>query len=105
MARPWMIVLALAPLVSTSSAAQAVEPFCRDVLNELKPKTFIAKEPLYSTKVAADGIVDLERDKQEIRKGAKLKVVDIECEKSKLELTAKPLVGGEKVEIAFFLSV
>ena len=47
----------------------------------------------------------LERDKEEIRKGAKLKVVDIECEESKLELTLKPVVGGKKVEIVFFLSI
>jgi hypothetical protein len=71
----------------------------------VEPNTFVAKEPLYDTKIAADGILDLERDKKEIRKGAKLKVVDIECEKSKLELTLEPVVGGSKVEIAFFLSI
>jgi hypothetical protein len=99
------ITSALLALVSASAIAVSAEPFCQNAIDELKPKTFLAKEPLYDTKIAADGILRLERDKQEIRKGAKVRVVDIECEKNKLELTLKPVDGGSKVEIVFFLSV
>ena len=99
------IVCTFAVLIAAGTTARAAEPFCQQAIDELKPKTFVTKEPLYDTKVAADGILKLERDKEEIRKGAKVKVVDIECEDSKLELTLKPAVGGKKVEITFFLSI
>jgi hypothetical protein len=100
-----MILWVFAAFVSFGGIAYAVEPFCREAIDDLKPKTFLAKEPLYDTKIAADGILDRERDKEEIRQGARLKVVDIECEKNKLELTLKPVAGGAKVEIVFFLSI
>ena len=99
------IASTLATLLSVGTVALGAEPFCQNAIDELKPKTFLAKEALYDTKVAADGIVHLERDKEEIRKGARVKVVDIECEKSKLELTLKPVDGGNKVEIVFYFSM
>ncbi len=68
--------------------------------------TYVAKEPLYDTKVDNHGIVDLERDKQEIPVGAQFKVLKVECDGGKLEIKLREVAPKKKeaVDIVFKLS-
>jgi hypothetical protein len=66
----------------------------------------VAKEPLYDTKVDNEGIIKLERDKQEIPKGAQFKVLKVECEGGKLEIKLRMVAHKkvEAVEVKFLLT-
>jgi hypothetical protein len=92
-------------IVASPGAAFAADPFCRDLQADLQSKEFVAKVPLYDTKIEHDEILRLERDREEIPEGATATVVNLECGGKKMEMTLKS-VGrmGEKVEIIFFLT-
>ena len=68
--------------------------------------TYVAREPLYDTKIDNHGIVDLERDKQEIPVGAEFKVLKVECDGGKLEVKLRQVAEKklEAVDIVFRLS-
>ena len=70
-------------------------------------QVFIAKKPLYDTKIAQDGIFKLERDKQEIPQGARFRVKDVECKKSQIKMTLRQEapVKLSGVEIHFFFNI
>ncbi len=90
-----------------ASPATAADPSCRELEREYVGATFIAKEPLYDTVIGYAGIIKLERDKQEIRPGATVRVKDIECGGSRVEVTLKQVTEGRehnKVEIRFRIS-
>ena len=86
--------------------AHAEDPTCKEIRKMLVGKTFVAKEPLYDTKIDNDGIVDLERDKQEIPVGAEFTVLKVECEGNKLEIKLREVAEKKKeaVEVSFKLS-
>jgi hypothetical protein len=75
----------------------AGDAVCLEIREMIVGKTYVAKEPLYDTKIDNQGIIDLERDKQEIPKGAEFKVLKVECEGGKLEIKLRQ-VGEKKLE-------
>ena len=84
----------------------ADDPVCIEIKNMIVGNTYVAKEPLYDTKVDNHGIVDLERDKQEIPVGAQFKVLKVECDGKKLEIKLREVAPKKKeaVDIVFKLS-
>jgi len=90
--------------ISLSSArAQSIE-FCWDVVDHYTNREYTAKVPLYDTKIQETGIKKLERDNEEIPRGAELVVMKVRCGKSatKFKLRALEHGGGKtKVEIHF----
>ena len=84
----------------------ADDPVCIEIKNMIVGNTYVAKEPLYDTKVDNHGIVDLERDKQEIPVGAQFKVLKVECDGGKLEIKLREVAPKKKeaVDIVFRLS-
>ena len=52
---------------------------------------------MYDTKIDIDGITKLERDKDEIPKGAQFKVLKVECESGKLEIKLRQ-VAHKKID-------
>ena len=92
--------LAVCVGLSTSISAGDV---CISEQSNLIGKTFVAKEMLYDTKVAVEGIVKLEWDKEAVPKGGKFQIQRIKCSKNKMELTLRPISDRKtsKVEIYF----
>jgi len=84
-------------------AAQGCEDF---VTQKLVGKTFVAKVHLYDTKVAPEGIVYLESDKEQIPKGAPFTVLGVQCNTKRIKLTLlqEAKYKADKVKIAFMLS-
>lgn len=99
-----ILVFGLAPMVAGAGVVLAKDPFCAEMQEEVSGQLLVAKEPLYDTVVGPDGIYDLERDRDEIPRGAELTIVDLDCGKKAIELTLKPSPKGEKVEIKFLIS-
>ena len=94
-------------LVVVVVPAEAEDPGCIEITREIIGKTFITKEPLYDTVIGYNGIIKLERDKQEIRAGATCRVKKVDCGGSKIEVNLKQVAGGKefnKVEIKFRIS-
>ena len=89
--------------VPASDAADAV---CMEIRELIVGKTYVAKEPLYDTKVDSEGIIKLERDKEEIPRGAQFKVLNVECEKGKLEIKLRQVAQKklDAVEVKFLLT-
>ncbi len=84
--------------------AVAADPSCRELEKKFVGGMFISKEPLYDTVIGYAGIIKLERDKQEIRPGATVRVKDIECSSGRVEVVLKQVTGTKehnKVEIRF----
>jgi hypothetical protein len=63
--------------------------------------TFVAKVPLYDTEISRHGIIELERDDEEIPPGVTLRVIGFDCNRNNIELTLGPLPAGRKVDIEF----
>jgi len=84
----------------------AEDAVCVNIRGMIVGNTYVAKEPLYDTKIDNDGIVDLERDKQEIPVGAQFKVLKVECESGKLEVKLRQVAKKklEAVDVVFRLS-
>jgi hypothetical protein len=103
-----MIAFLSTLLVATlwSPAGHADDAVCVDIREMIVGNTYVAKEPLYDTKVDNHGIVDLERDKQEIPVGAQFKVLKVECDGGKLEIKLREVAPKKKeaVDIVFRLS-
>jgi len=94
-------------LVAVVVPAEAEDPGCLAISRALLGKTFVAKEPLYDTVIGYNGIIKLERDKEEIRAGATCRVKNIDCGGSKVEVKLKQVAGAKefnKVEIKFRIS-
>jgi hypothetical protein len=87
--------------VCSASAADV----CISEQSNLIGKTFVAKEVLYDTKVAVEGIVKLEWDKEAVPKGGKFQIERILCSKNKMELTLRPISDRKmrKVKIYFLI--
>lgn len=97
------IALVLGVFLSALPAI-AADPSCRELVREYVGGTFITKEPLYDTVIGYAGIIKLERDKEEIRPGATVRVKDIECGSNTVEVTLKQVTEGKEhneVEIRF----
>jgi hypothetical protein len=88
------------------SDALASDDRCLEFKSMLLGQRFIAKVPLYDTKIQNEGIIDLERDKEEIPKGAELTVLKVECETKKIEVKVRQVAPKklEAVDLRFFLS-
>ena len=84
----------------------ADDAVCMEIKKMIVGQTYFAKEPLYDTKIDNDGILDLERDKQEIPVGAEFKVLKVDCEGGKLEVKLRQVAQKklEAVDIVFKLS-
>ena len=84
----------------------AADQDCPEITALLLGKTFVAKKPLYDTKISRDGIIKLERDKQEIPQGAELRVLNVDCGGKKVEVTLRQeaAVKLDKVEIKFIFT-
>ena len=80
---------------------------CSEITNAILGKTFVAKKPLYDTVIGPNGILDLERDNEEIPAGATCRVKDVDCGRSKIEVKLKQVTREKefnKVEIEFKIS-
>jgi len=95
-------------IVALFLSAGVISPlFAQDVCEEEKSalleKTWVAKERLYDTKVAVEGIIKLEWDKEAIPEGAKFKILDIVCTGSKMKLTLRQESDRKvrKVKVSF----
>jgi hypothetical protein len=101
MPKSWIVVVVV--LVVLSAGTSQAEDACLEFRNKVTGKTFVAKEPLYDTKVSLDGIVRLERDKEEIRKGSKFEVLKVSCGGKNVELTLREssVYKADKVEVYF----
>ena len=100
----WIACFVIVALATVSGSAQAKEPFCVELKEELIGMKFVAKVPLYDTKIGYDMIYYLERDDEEIREGEEFTVEDVDCDKKDLEMTLEPLRKGDDVEVIFLLS-
>ena len=101
-----LVLLLVVGTVASLAPAIAADA-CDDLRSELPGKVFIAKKPLYDTRITLDGIIRFERDDEEIPKGAKLTVLNVKCFRKKIELTLRQKVTGwkpDKVEIYLFYS-
>ena len=85
------------------SDALASDELCLEFKSMLLGERFIAKVPLYDTKIEVSGIAKLERDKEEVPEGAMLQVLKVECEGDKLEVKIKELAEHktESADIVF----
>jgi hypothetical protein len=97
-------IIALFTLLALSGGVALAGDVCWDLEQEIVGKTFVAKEPLYDTKVGLDGIIKLERDAEEVRKGDKFDVAKVKCGSSKIKLVLRPDRYGGDVEIYFVYS-
>ena len=88
------------------ASAVLADDVCITERPNLIGKTFVAKEMLYDTEVATEGIVKLEWDKEAVPKGGKFRVEEIECKRNKIELTLRPISDRKisKVEIYFLIN-
>ena len=77
--------------------AVASDEVCLKFKYMLLGEKFTAKVPLYDTKVEINGITKLERDKEEVPRGAMLQVLKVECEGDTLEVKIR-LVSEWKIE-------
>ncbi|MGB3564093.1 MAG: hypothetical protein WBH85_02300 [Thermoanaerobaculia bacterium] len=102
----FLTVLALAVLLTAFPSLAAADSDCPELATKLEGRIFIAKKPLYDTKVAPGGIVKLERDNEEIPEGATFTVLDVDCSGTKVELTLrlKANVKHEKVKVKFLFT-
>lgn len=84
----------------------ADDAVCVEIRRMIVGNTYVAREPLYDTKIDNHGIVDLERDKQEIPVGAEFKVLKVVCDGGKLEVKLRQVAEKklEAVDIVFRLS-
>jgi hypothetical protein len=91
--------------IIVASAAPAADA-CFEITRMLQNKTFVAKQPLYDTKIQNDGIIDLERDKEEIPLGAEFTVLRVVCDSKKIEVKIRQIspVKLDAVEVRFLLS-
>jgi hypothetical protein len=96
-ARVILCLTTLLVAVLWAPAGHAADAVCLEIREMIVGQTYVAKEPLYDTKVDSEGIIKLERDKQEIPKGAQFKVLKVECEGGKLEIKLRQ-VAHKKVE-------
>lgn len=99
--RRFVLLILIACAVPTVAAKDRA---CTEIGRQMVGVIYIAKEPLYDTVIGYDGIIKLERDKEEIRAGATCRVKDVECGRKKVEVTLKQVAGGRefnKVEIVF----
>ena len=94
----WIILLAF-----SGGAAHAGDA-CRDLEQEIVGKKFVAKEPLYDTKIDLDGIVKLERDAEEIPKGATFTVAEVKCGSGRIKMELFQTRPKDEVEIFFLYS-
>jgi hypothetical protein len=92
-------LIALIVAFALSGAAVQAEDACLDFRREIVGKKFVAKEPLYDTKVDVYGIVKLERDKEEIPKGETFEVTKVICGSGKIEVTLSQASYMKDVEI------
>ena len=99
-------LLALTMSFAWSNICEADDPICVEIKQAVTNKVFVAKEPLYDTVVDNEGIVKLERDKEEIPAGARFKVLKVECEGGKLEIKLRQVAAKklEAVDIVFRLT-
>lgn len=102
--RCWIATIAAIAMMATAGVASAKEEFCVKLKEEMLWEMVTAKVPLYQTKIDRDQIRKLERDEEEIRKGAQAKIKDIGCGARKVEVTLKPDGPGDSVEIYFYIS-
>ena len=93
-----VIVLVMLFSLCTGLFQAAADDVCWELEKEILGETFVAKVPLYDTEVGFEGIIKLERDKEEIPKGATFTVLDVDCERDEIELTLRQNVIGRKVD-------
>ena len=90
-------VTALFAAILWAPVGQAADAVCLEIREMIVGNTYIAKVPMYDTKIDIDGITKLERDKDEIPKGATFKVLKVECESGKLEIKLRQ-VAHKKID-------
>ncbi len=102
----FLTVLALAVLLTAFPSQATADSDCPDLTAKLQGRTFVAKKPLYDTKIAQEGIVKLERDKEEIPEGASFTVLNVDCRSKKVELTLRQNASYklDKVEVHFLFT-
>lgn len=105
--KSWLLVVpALLVLLTLLPSSAAADEDCPKLSASLEGRTFIAKKPLYDTKIAQEGIIKLERDKEEIPEGASFTVLNVDCGGKKVELTLRQntTYKRDKVEIYFLFN-
>lgn len=102
----FLAVLALVMLVTVFPSPATADSDCPELTTKVLGKTFVAKKPLYDTKIALEGIVKLERDKEEIPEGASFTVLQVDCSGKKVELTLRQNLSykTDKVEVKFLMT-
>jgi hypothetical protein len=104
--RTIFFLTALCVAVLWAPDGHAADKVCLEIREMIVGKTYVAKEPLYDTKVDSEGIIKLERDKEEIPRGAEFKVLKVECEGGKLEIKLRQVAAKklDAVEVKFLLT-
>jgi hypothetical protein len=103
--RSMMVLVILLFGLCTGLPQAVADDVCLELEEEIVGKIFVAKVPLYDTEVGFEGISKLERDKEEIPKGAEFTVLEVDCERKEIEMTLRQNVVGRKagkVEIHLF---
>ena len=102
----YITLLAFAGLLIAFSPPAVADAECPELTAQLQGRVFVAKKPLYDTKVALEGIVKLERDKEEIPEGASFTVIKVDCKSKKVELALRQNLSykKDKVEVHFLFT-
>lgn len=97
---------ALFAAVLWAPASQAADAVCLEIREKIVGNTYVAIEPLYDTKISIDGIVKLERDKDEIPRGAQFRVLKVDCDGGKLEIKLRQVAQKklDAVQVKFWLT-
>jgi DNA-binding transcriptional regulator LsrR (DeoR family) len=99
--RALIVAFVVFGLASGLSVAQ--EDVCHQFASEVKGKTFVAKVPLYDTKVDMEGIVKLERDRQEVPEGKEFNVIKVSCGSSKIAMTIQQKASYKTSKVDIYL--
>jgi len=92
-----------AVFVAGTASVSVAEDVCLTETSNLVGKRFVAKKLLYDTKVAVDGIKELEWDKEAIPEGAEFDVLEVICGGSTMKLKLRRVTEFkvDPVEIEF----
>jgi hypothetical protein len=82
------VIVSVFAVVGLSLAqAAAGEDVCLQFKSDVEGKIFVAKVPLYDTKVTTSGIKHLERDSEEVPKGREFSVFRVICTERRIQMT------------------
>ena len=96
-----LVVVSVVFGLSVAQAGTEGEDVCVQFEQDVVGKVFVAKAPLYDTKVDKNRIKKLERDREEIPKGREFSVLKVSCGGSNIEMVVRQneAYKAKKIEI------